>query len=346
MDVGLLVEAAVAHRSVLGARKERVASVPCVAEIAITLVCCLVTYRLRAKPLPCAKARGMLMARGETWSIVEVEACVADYLDMLTLELNGQAYNKSQHRRTLLHKLDERSEASVEQKHRNISAVMKQLGYPPLRGYKPLANFQHLLIEVVEAQLALRPALDAAARAAVEQPAVLPTLLELQKACVPAPKAKRVAEKKAPEYVPRFSPVQRDYLAVEARNRSLGLAGEEFVVAYEHDMLRRHQRADLAKRVEHVAKTQGDGLGFDVLSFDPVSGEDRLIEVKTTAFDEATPFYVTRNEVARSERDAARYRLYRVFDFRDTPRFFALPGAIPQSCELDPVSWSARPIGQ
>lgn len=32
---------------------------------------------------------------GGGWSRVEVEACVADYFRMLTLELSGQRYNKS-----------------------------------------------------------------------------------------------------------------------------------------------------------------------------------------------------------------------------------------------------------
>ena len=45
------------------------------------------------------------MARGADWSAIEVEACVRDYLDMLTLELNGQAYNKSRHREALLPQL-------------------------------------------------------------------------------------------------------------------------------------------------------------------------------------------------------------------------------------------------
>lgn len=280
------------------------------------------------------------MARGEDWSAFEVESCVKDYLNMLTLELNGQAYNKTRHREELLPQLEGRSPASVEQKHRNISAVMRELGYPWIRGYKPLSNFQKRLIEVVEAQLLARPQLDAAARAAVEHPAVQPELTVLEGAKVPAPKLK-VAEKKV--WQPNFSAVKRDYLAVESRNRSLGLAGEEFVLAYEFDQLKKMGRRDLADRVEHVAKTQGDGLGFDVLSFDPYSGKERLIEVKTTSFDESTPFFVTRNEVARSEHDAEKYQLYRVFDFRVTPRFFALEGAIKNNCDLDPVSWSARP---
>lgn len=259
---------------------------------------------------------------------------------MLTLELNGQAYNKTRHREALLPKLDGRSAASIEQKHRNISAVMRALGYPWIRGYKPLANFQKLLIEAVEAQLKARPQLDMAARAAVEQPAVSPTVMILEGAKVPPPRIK-AAEKKV--WQPSFSAVKRDYLALESRNRSLGLAGEEFVMAYEFDYLRKMGRRDLADRVEHVAQTQGDGLGFDVLSFDPYSGKERLIEVKTTAFDESTPFFVTRNEVARSEHDADQYELCRVFDFRVSPRFFALQGAIRNNCELDPVSWSARP---
>lgn len=283
------------------------------------------------------------MARGEDWLAIEVEACVRDYLDMLTLELNGQVYNKTRHRETLLPKLDGRSPASVEQKHRNISAVMRELGYPHIRGYKPLANFQKLLIEAVESQLKSRPQLDAAARAAVEKPAIQSALIVLEGAKVPAPKLK-VAEKKI--WQPSFSAVRRDYLAVESRNRSLGLAGEEFVMAYEFEQLCKMGRRDLADRVEHVAKTQGDGLGFDVLSFDSYSGKERLIEVKTTSFDESTPFFVTRNEVARSEHDADKYELCRVFDFRVTPRFFALEGAIKHNCDLDPVSWSARPKGE
>ena len=40
------------------------------------------------------------------WSREEVEACVADYLRMLTLELNGQRYNKTEHAEALLNLLD------------------------------------------------------------------------------------------------------------------------------------------------------------------------------------------------------------------------------------------------
>ncbi|HJW05379.1 MAG TPA: DUF3883 domain-containing protein [Rhodanobacter sp.] len=54
-----------------------------------------------------------------------------------------------------------------------------------------------------------------------------------------------------------------------------------------------------------------------------------------------TPFYVSRNEIARSNTDADKYRLYRLFDFRVKPRAFQLPGAIGNHCALDPVTYLA-----
>lgn len=280
------------------------------------------------------------MPRGESWSREEVEACVADYLRMLTLELSGQAYNKTTHRRALLTKLDGRSESSIEQKHRNISGVMMELGFPPIDGYKRLDNYQNLLVEVIEQQVAGNELLDRAALAAVEQPAILPLLTDNHLVMVPAPSGKHLHEA-APSYAPRFHAVQRDYLARESRNRSLGLAGELFVVEFEARRLHEAGHKALSDRVEHVAKSQGDGLGYDVLSFDE-SGRERLIEVKTTAFGVQTPFYVSRNEVARSEAESEHFHLYRLFEFRKQPRLFDLPGMIRHNCSLDPVSYLAR----
>jgi hypothetical protein len=44
-----------------------------------------------------------------------------------------------------------------------------------------------------------------------------------------------------------------------------------------------------------MAAEDGDGAGYDILSFDP-SGKERLIEVKTTNGAAKTPFFLTRNE--------------------------------------------------
>lgn len=281
------------------------------------------------------------MPRGSDWSRVEVEACVADYLRMLTLELNGQRYSKTEHANALLRKLDGRNRRSVEFKHCNISAVMLALGYPYINGYKPRGNYQAVLMDVVEAQLEHSPELQEAAQAAVFRPATEPTVQkDLSLAWVPAPVTTRVAEPRAP-YEPRFSASRRDYLAQEARNRSLGRAGELFVAELEVQRLFVAGKKRLADRVEHVAATRGDGLGYDVHSFE-ADGRDRLIEVKTTSFGNLTPFFVSRNELARSEQDEPVFRLYRVFDFRKEPRLFELPGAITKHCVLEASTYLAR----
>lgn len=271
---------------------------------------------------------------------MEVEACVADYLRMLTLELNGQKFSKTDHARALLPKLRGRSRASLEFKHCNISAVMLALGYPYIEGYKPRGNYQALLADVVESQLDGNEQVQQATQSAVLRPAVEIAVTDEKTVWVAPPPATSVRESAA-TYANRFSAAKRDYLAQEARNRSLGLAGERFVVELEARRLFAAGKKSLSERVEHVAATRGDGLGFDVLSFEE-SGQERLIEVKTTAFGQLTPFFVSRNELARSEADAAQYQLYRLFDFRDTPRLFNLPGAITDHCRLDAVSYLAR----
>lgn len=280
------------------------------------------------------------MATGEDWSRYEVEACVADYLQMLALQLNGQSFNKTERITALMERLDGRSKASVEYKFRNVSAVMRGLGWPTVNGYKALENYQLLLLEIVESQLQTNPHLHAAVENAVQRPAIATEPPSLMQAWVPVPKASKLKQV-PPEYAPRFSPAHRDYLAQEARNRSLGKAGELFVLELEAQRLHDAGKRILAERIEHASATRGDGLGYDVLSFEE-DGRERLIEVKTTAFDELTPFFVSRNELARSVADAPRYQLYRVFDFRSRPRVFSLPGAITAHCRLDPTSYLAQ----
>lgn len=281
------------------------------------------------------------MATGEDWSQLEVEACVADYMHMLTLELNGQRFSKTNRIQELTQQLDGRSKSSVEYKFRNISAVMDELGWPTVTGYKSLANYQWLLMKVVESQLQSNVALPAAVQAAIGRPATVVSVGDPATLWTPVPRVATGIREAPADYVARFSPAKRDYLAQEARNRSLGRAGEQLVMELEARRLHAAGKKALSEQVEHVSCTRGDGLGYDVLSFEE-NGRERLIEVKTTAFGELTPFFVTRNELARSETDAECYRLYRLFSFRERPRLFDLPGAIAGHCQLDPVSYLAR----
>jgi hypothetical protein len=122
-----------------------------------------------------------------------------------------------------------------------------------------------------------------------------------------------------------------NYLLMEVRNSALGRAGEQFVLDFERARLIATGRPRLADRVEQVSLTRGDFEGFDILSFD-TAGAEQLIEVKTTRYGAYTPFYVTRNELDRSNEDSDRYHLYRVFAFRKEPKLFRLPGPVDRSC--------------
>lgn len=132
--------------------------------------------------------------------------------------------------------------------------------------------------------------------------------------------------------------MRRDYAAREAQNSSLGLAGEELVFRFERHRLSKAGQDRLAAKVEHVSRTQGDGLGFDILSFDE-HGSEQFIEVKTTTFAKETPFFASSSEVRFAQQNSERFALFRLFEFRKSPKCFTLPGAIQDHCALDPMTF-------
>ncbi len=259
------------------------------------------------------------------------------------MELRGEEFNKAERNRRLQQLLPQRSRGSIEWKHQNISAVLVQIGLPYVRGYKPRFNYQDLLRIVVDERLTGATRLFEAAETAVEQSIIAPPSIEdILSILVPPPV--RDDEPRTLRDVPRAirRPVRRNYLEIEARNRSLGLAGEEFVMRFEEERLRRANQRTLANRIEHVSNTQGDHLGFDIMSFE-VDGRERLIEVKTTQFGALTPFFASRHEVDISESRDASYQLYRLFNFIREPKMFTLGGSLGRTCDLDAIQFSAIP---
>lgn len=277
------------------------------------------------------------------WSREEVEATVSDYFEMLVMELRGQQYNKAEHNRNLRRLLKNRTKAAVELKHQNISAVLIDLGYPYIDGYKPLPNYQRLLYEVTEDRLLDAVGLHQAAAAAVEQPLMQPPPVSDVLAILVHPPHRETEKPRLYDSAPRIrTAVRRNYLELEARNHALGLAGEKLVMEFEHKRLWQSGRKDLANRIEHVASSVGDHLGFDILSFE-TDEREKLIEVKATSFGAFTPFFASKNEVAVSETRETEYQLYRLFNFSRQPKLFVLPGSLRNTCSLDPVQYSALP---
>lgn len=280
------------------------------------------------------------MDNGDDWSRAEVEAIVDDYLAMLASELSGTPFNKAAHRRALLPKLQGRSEGSIEFKHCNISAALLDAGIQNIIGYRPRFNYQSLLAEVIAERLPRHASLLRIAEADADLPMAVPEVDDILAVLTDRPPSID-RPSRATEAIAMPIRLPTNYLEREARNRSLGEAGELFVLNFERARLIRSDREGLAARIEHTARVRGDGEGYDILSFE-VDGAPRLIEVKTTKYGSETPFFVSRNELATSAREAPRYQLYRLFAFRRQPRLFALPGAITANCSLTASSFMAQ----
>lgn len=262
---------------------------------------------------------------------------------MLAFELRGQDYNKAERNRDLQKLLPARRRGSIEFKHQNISAVMIEMGYPYVDGYKPRSNFQGLLYEVVERRVYARPELATTVSKLIEQPVEKPAsigdILAIQ---VDAPTAAKKKEALCEERsAPRISP-KRNYLEQEARNQSLGRAGEELVLEFEHQRLWRTGHKTLAERIDHVSNSKSDAYGFDILSFE-TDGRERLVEVKTTRFGALTPFFASKNEVEVSDERSGEYHVYRLFDFSKNPRLFLLTGSMRSTCSLEAIQFRAMP---
>lgn len=276
------------------------------------------------------------------WTPEQVEAIVADYLAMWDKDLRGLQYNKAEHNRQLQKRI-KRSEGAVEKKHQNISAVFWHLGYPYLRGYKRLPNYQNYLRTVIEGRLENEPSLNhLVARAVQAAIKTTPPVRKIKDTRVPPPPRREIESLLKFEARKRTNFAPRNYLEMEAQNQSLGLAGEEFILKYEKEYLVSVGKHDLAKRVEHVSRTTGDYLGFDILSFE-TDGCEKLIEVKTTRYGALTRFFASTNEVDVSKKRKDQYQLYRLFNFDKGPQFFVLAGSLSETCQLKPATYSATP---
>lgn len=281
------------------------------------------------------------MAAGTDWSQRENKLIVADYFAMLEAEAAGREFNKSAHNETLREQLDARSRASVEFKHQNISAILQQMGIPFVDGYKPRANFQNFLADAVAQYVADHPEIPRWLETATKQvpsPELFRQYADASRIVAPPEPLVREKPREAGDWT---SPMFYDFAEQEDRNRQLGSRGEEFVVETERRRLMHGRREDLAGAVKWTSRERGDGLGYDVESFE-LNGRPIFIEVKTTTWGIRRPFMLSRNEVRVSERLDDDYRLYRVFKFSADPRLFILVGAVTRRCSLEAATFLAR----
>jgi hypothetical protein len=275
------------------------------------------------------------------WSDFENDLIVADYFDMLHIDLAGNPYNKAERNRNLQSLLMERSRGSIEFKHQNISAVLLGLGEPWISGYKPASRFQLSLVDAVLRRLENKnvwqqPGTEPAHNGTISMLGVRePSPLRIDM----PPTLKNAPSPIEPQFMAMIAR-KYDVAARDERNRDLGRAGEELILQYETDLLKDNNRSDLAKQIRWVSKDDGDGAGYDIASFEP-DGKPRLIEVKTTNGWERTPFHISRNELAVADQMRDNWCLVRLWNFAREPKAFEIRPPLDAHVTLTPTSFLA-----
>lgn len=99
-----------------------------------------------------------------------------------------------------------------------------------------------------------------------------------------------------------------DFNTVNKNKKKLGTFGEMLIVKDEIEKL---SELGIEKEVEHVAITKGDGLGYDVVSYDE-NGKQVFIEVKTTSTNRIDSFYLSPKEIEMSKE--SNYKIYRIYN--------------------------------
>jgi len=264
-----------------------------------------------------ATAHMLKAMAADAWTDRQNDEAVASYMAMLSDELCGRPFNKAASNRDLQQRTG-RPRGAIEFKLCNISAVAQAFGLPTILGYRPRFNFQMSLAGALSRWLAQNPEWEAALHRTRTSGMAerAPLFIETAPTLRNTPPPEELEQTQA--VARRFDVAGRD-----ARNRALGLAGEELVLQFERGQLRQMGRDDLARRVRWTSREDGDGAGYDIESF-TVEGRPRLIEVKTTNGWERTPFFVSRNEIEVSRERRDHWHLFRLFNLARAPRAFEL----------------------
>lgn len=271
------------------------------------------------------------------WTEGEVKRIVPKYFEMLEFELKHLKYNKSEYRRSLIPYLQKRTHGSIERKNRNISAVLANMGLPFIKGYLPDTHYQillekHVALYVKQNSDTLIPLFENFVDEVVAP--IVPAKIDFAKFVnTEGPISTDLNLKE-----PLFRPIKINYLEREQSNRILGEQGEKLVIEYEKWRLQKRGQTKLINQIKWISKTLGDGAGYDILSKNE-DGSDRFIEVKATKRSKETPIYLTKTELAFSDKNHSNFFLYRVFNLDSNPQLFIKHGPYSSFCTLQPLAF-------
>lgn len=210
---------------------------------------------------------------------------IDEFGEINTTELKDELRSRMRPSGNDLAMLKDRSDDSFSQKVRNLVSH--------LEGNNSIANF-------VDVDTSVKPTIFRSRRVLNEISAL--------------PEPEKVAElinKKTRSR--RFTGRIVDHAQYQTEKSEIGRKGEEFILKKEKLIVEQELGKELVKEIIHSSVVEGDGLGYDILSFSTTG--IKHIEVKTTKNGVDTPFYMTYNEKMFLDLHKDTYFLYRVYDF-------------------------------
>jgi hypothetical protein len=294
------------------------------------------------------KRRGArIIHEADSWSLAESRNVVDEYMSVLVADLKGHATIARQLKEKLMLCLG-KSEKAVRFKLRHISSVLVNSDQPYLKSLKPLGRANIDLVDwnetevlkcLIEKWLARDDFLTVLVQHASQEIKFTHAAEKIRAEPESPPETDCYDDPSRPRRLLRV-PVRINYAEREAANRSLGTAGEEWVFNHERSRLESLGYPDLAARVRWVSRDDGDGLGYDIASFN-MDGSPRWIEVKTTRQGKYAAFYISAGEVAFARENTEKFYIYRVFNFGDATGLFILSGVVESHVRLTPTSYRA-----
>lgn len=140
----------------------------------------------------------------------------------------------------------------------------------------------------------------------------------------------------------RKSSKNPDYIELQRRNKNLGNLGEQIVLKYERDSLKKYP--ELRNKVK---RADLDSDGYDILSY-TTDGKEKYIEVKTTSSSmKDINFFLSRNELEKS-RVLENYYVYIVFRAKNkkaAPRIWPIKNPFhPENSDvnLEPINYKVN----
>lgn len=122
-----------------------------------------------------------------------------------------------------------------------------------------------------------------------------------------------------PEYLYKNFRTIYNWDEINKNKKETGIKGEYVVLELEKYFLESIGKKDLADKIRHVSVEDGDGIGYDILSFFQ-NGNEKYIEVKSTTGNATTPFYMSQNELNFLQSHYSNAVIYRVLITENEPK--------------------------